>query len=85
MKTATYIIKGIESRLFQKCHYVPMGVSMCYAFFMADKNDKRIVFYLDEESAAALTVVAAGADRPVSWIVRQVVLNWLKDSRRAQG
>ena len=71
---------------FSKSATTCLWVSPCAMLWvMADKNDKRIVFYLDEESAAALTVVAAGADRPVSWVVRQVVLNWLEDSRRAQG
>ena len=53
------------------------------SWVMAAKNNKRIVFYLDEETSDALTVVAAGAERPVSWLVRKIVLGWLVD--RAQG
>ena len=52
---------------------------------MTTKKDARVVFYLDEETAEALTAVAASADRPVSWVVRQIVTNWLEDSRRAQA
>ena len=51
---------------------------------MADKNDKRIVFYLDAATAAELELVAVSADRPVSWLVRYIVSRWL-ERERAQG
>ena len=51
---------------------------------MADKKDKRIVFYLDAATAAELELVAVSADRPVSWQVRSIVSRWL-ERERAQG
>ena len=63
-----------------------MGACLCYAFFMADKNDKRIVLYLDAATAAELELVAVSADRPVSWLARYIVSRWLEREReRAQS
>lgn len=44
------------------------------------KKDVRVVFYLDEESARQLRVVAEQADRPVSWVARYIVKKWLEEA-----
>ena len=41
------------------------------------RNEKRMVFYLDSETAGRLEAQAAHIDRSVSWLVRRLVRDWL--------
>ena len=41
------------------------------------RNEKRVVFYLDPETAVQLDAVAARMDRSVSWLVRRLIQGWL--------
>ena len=41
------------------------------------RNEERVVFYLDPETAGQLKAVAASMDRSVSWVVRRLIQDWL--------
>ena len=41
------------------------------------RNEKRVVFYLDPETAGQLEARAARMDRSVSWVVRRLMQDWL--------
>ena len=41
------------------------------------RNEKRVVFYLDPETAGQLEASAASMDRSVSWVVRRLIQGWL--------
>ena len=40
-------------------------------------NEKRVVFYLNPETAGQLEAMAARMDRSVSWVVRRLIQDWL--------
>ena len=41
------------------------------------RNEKRVVFYVDPETAGQLETQAASMDRSVSWLVRRLIQDWL--------
>ena len=41
------------------------------------RNEKRVVFYLDPETAEQLEAHATSLDRSVSWLVRRLIQDWL--------
>ena len=41
------------------------------------RYEKRVVFYLDTETASQLEAQAARMDRSVSWLVRRLLHDWL--------